>query len=150
MHILVIEDEPKTAAFLHKGLSENHFFVTIASNGQDGAYLATMTHYDLIILDVTLPKLDGWTVLTEIRRYNKKVPVLFLSACDEIQARVKGLSLGADDYLIKPFSFLELLARIQSLLRRSQSHIQEPQILRIADLEVDLLKHKATRNGQRL
>ncbi|TAK78084.1 MAG: response regulator [Gammaproteobacteria bacterium] len=150
MRILVIEDEPKTAAFLQKGLTENGFIVNLAHNGQDGVHLATTIHHDLIILDVTLPKLDGWSVLTEIRQHNKKIPVLFLSARDEIQARVKGLSLGADDYLIKPFSFLELLARIHSLLRRSQAHVQEPPILRIADLEIDVHKHKATRNSQRL
>lgn len=150
MRILIIEDEPKTSAFLQKGLSENGFIVNIATNGLDGVHLATTAHHDLIVLDVTLPQLDGWAVLTQVRAVNKQIPVLFLSARDDIQARVKGLGLGADDYLVKPFSFLELLARIRSLLRRSQTNIQEPETLHIADLEVDLIKHKATRNSQRL
>lgn len=148
MRLVVIEDEPKTAAYLQKGLCENGFIVDIASQGDDGLYLACTGQYDVIILDVLLPGKDGWSILMELRRQGIHTPVLFLTARDAIQDRVKGLELGADDYLVKPFAFSELLARVRSLLRRSP--VQHADTLRIADLEIDLLRHKATRERQRL
>lgn len=149
MRILIIEDEPKTAAYLRKGLTENGFIVDLAADGQEGLFLAKNTHYDLVILDVMLPKIDGWAVITNIRAdEQKQTPVLFLTARDNIQDRVKGLELGADDYLVKPFAFSELLARVRSLLRRGQT--RQPNILHISDLEIDLLGHKVTRAGKRI
>ncbi len=148
MKILVIEDERKTAAYLRKGLAENGFTVDLTDLGDDGLHLALTGAYDLIILDVMLPQRDGWSVLTELRRAGSTTPVLFLTARDAIADRVKGLELGADDYLVKPFAFSELLARVRSVLRRRVG--QQAEIIRIADLEIDLLRHKATRGGQRL
>lgn len=148
MRILIVEDENKTAAYLSKGLSESGFIVDIANNGEDGLHLATHHPYDLIILDVMLPKIDGWTVMVEIRRLHPDARVLFLTARDDVEDKVKGLELGADDYLVKPFAFSELLARIRSLLRRGAS--QSPDNLNIADLCIDVIKHKATRGSLRL
>lgn len=148
MRILIVEDEPKTAAYLQKGLTESGFVVDIAANGEDGLFLATNHHYDLIILDVMLPKLDGWSILAELRRSYQDVRVLFLTARDEVQDKVKGLELGADDYLVKPFAFSELLARIRSLLRRGNT--QPLENICIADLKIDVIKHKAVRGSQRL
>ena len=148
MRILIVEDESKTATYLKKGLSENGFVVDTASEGDSGLRLAESNEYDLIILDVMLPKEDGWTILSEIRRRGKQTPVLFLTARDSVQDRVKGLELGADDYLVKPFAFSELLARVRTILRRGPT--RQPETLQIADLEIDLLKHKATRSGKKL
>jgi two-component system copper resistance phosphate regulon response regulator CusR len=148
MRILIVEDESKTAAYLSKGLSEGGFIVDIASDGQDGLFLATNNHYDLIILDVMLPKLNGWQIMAEIRRLELNVRVLFLTARDDIEDRVKGLELGADDYLVKPFAFSELLARVRSLLRRSTT--QQVDNICVADLRIDLIKHKATRGLARI
>lgn len=148
MRILVIEDDKKAAAYLQKGLTENGFVVDAANTGRDGLHLATTENYDLIILDVMLPERDGWSVLEDVRRGGRQTPVLFLTARDAVQDRVKGLELGADDYLIKPFAFSELLARVHSILRRGQ--VRLPEIIRIADLEIDLLRHKASRSGKRL
>jgi two-component system, OmpR family, copper resistance phosphate regulon response regulator CusR len=148
MKLLVVEDEPKTAAYLQKGLAENGFLLDIASNGTDGLHLATTGEYDLIILDVMLPQRDGWSIITALRATGRQVPVLFLTARDSVQDRVKGLELGADDYLVKPFAFSELLARVRTLVRRGQ--VRPVEILRIADLEIDLLRHKITRGGQRI
>src|ERR1700722_17944987 len=120
MRLLLIEDEPKTIAYLKKGLTESGFVVDVADNGEEGLFLATECQYDLIILDVMLPKMDGWSVMTHLRHKGNKTPVLFLTAKDAVQERVKGLELGADDYLIKPFAFSELVARIRTLLRRGQ------------------------------
>ncbi len=124
MRLLLIEDEPKTIAYLNKGLLENCFILDSADNGEEGKFLAVTRHYDLIILDVMLPKMDGWTIITRLRQRNIKTPVLFLTAKDSIQERVKGLELGAADYLIKPFAFSELLARIRTILRRGQANPQ--------------------------
>ena len=148
MRLLLIEDEPKTIAYLKKGLTESGFVVDVADNGEEGLFLATEYQYDLIILDVMLPKMDGWSVMTHLRCKGNKTPVLFLTAKDAVQERVKGLELGPDDYLIKPFAFSELVARIRTLLRRGQASQMEK--LTVADLEMDPVQHKATRSGQRL
>ena len=148
VRILIVEDELKTAAYLRQGLSEHGFIVDIAYQGEDGLHLARTGPYDLIVLDVMLPERDGWSLLAELRRSGTHTPVLFLTARDAIHDRVKGLELGADDYMVKPFAFSECLARVRSLLRRSLP--QQPDSVRIADLEIDLLRFKATRSGQRL
>ncbi len=148
MRILIVEDEKKTAAYLRKGLSEHGFVVDVAERGEEGLYLARTHEYDLVVLDVVLPERDGWSIITEMRRGDKQTPVLFLTARDSVQDRVKGLELGADDYLVKPFAFSELLARVRSILRRGQTR-QSP-TLRVADLEIDLLRYRATRGGRRL
>lgn len=148
MRLLIIEDEDKTAAYLAKGLGENGFIVDVSHDGQDGLFQATQHHYDIIIVDVMLPKLSGWEIVKEIRRVQSDVRILFLTARDSIEDKVKGLELGADDYLIKPFAFSELLARIRTLLRRGST--QQSEHITIADLSIDLLKHKATRGSQRL
>jgi two-component system copper resistance phosphate regulon response regulator CusR len=148
MHILIVEDEKKTAAYLQKGLTEQGFIVDVSIDGEEGLQLATTVEYDLIILDVMVPLRDGWSVLKELRRSGKQTPVLFLTARDAIDDRVKGLELGADDYLVKPFAFVELLARIRSILRRGPTRQAEQ--LALADLSLDPVRHKAVRNGQRL
>ncbi len=148
MKILVVEDETKTAAYLKRGLEENGFIVDVADNGEDGAYLAESGSYDLLVLDVMLPARDGWSIVAELRRRGNAVPVLFLTARDAVHDRVKGLELGADDYLVKPFAFSELLARVRSILRRGP--VRHPTILKIADLELDLVRHRAHRAGRAL
>lgn len=148
MKLLVIEDERKTANFLKKGLVEAGFVVDVAQNGRDGLELAKALEFNLIILDVMLPGLDGWEVLTSLRQAGKTTQVILLTARDAVHERVRGFELGADDYLVKPFAFSELLARVQSRLRRSPARLQN--VLRMADLELDLLRRRATRGGQRL
>jgi two-component system, OmpR family, copper resistance phosphate regulon response regulator CusR len=148
MKLLIVEDESKTAAYLRKGLAENGFVVDVAGNGADGLHLATSSDYDLIILDVMLPQRDGWSILTSLRKAGRQIPVLFLTARDSVEDRVKGLELGADDYLVKPFAFSELLARVRTLLRRGQT--RQTETLRIADLEIDLMRHRVNRAGQRI
>jgi two-component system copper resistance phosphate regulon response regulator CusR len=147
MRILIVEDEPKIAAYVRQGLMEQGYAVDVAGNGIDGLHQATTTNYDLILLDVMLPGIDGWSVLQGVRRA-QPTPVLFLSALDQVDDRVKGLRLGADDYLVKPFAFSELLARIQNILRRGP--VQREQVMRIADLEVDSVRHRVTRAGERI
>ncbi|QRF55967.1 MULTISPECIES: heavy metal response regulator transcription factor [Variovorax] len=147
MRILVIEDEPKLGDYLKKGLEENGYVVDIARDGIEGRYLATEGDYGLILLDVMLPGIDGFAVLKAIRR-TKNVPVLVLTARDKVEDRVNGLQQGADDYLVKPFSFSELLARIQALLRRGQA--QDATLLRLADLELDLASRKCQRARKRV
>src|SRR5439155_17339231 len=144
----IVEDEQKTAAYLRRGLTEKGFAVEVARDGEQGLQAALSSAYDLLILDVMLPQRDGWSIITELRRTGKHTPVLFLSARDALQQRVKGLKLGADDYLVKPFAFSELLARLHSILRRSLPAPGDS--LRVADLELDLIRHRATRHGKRL
>ena len=148
MKVLIVEDERKTATYLKRGLEENGFIADIATTGEDGGHLAGIQAYDLIILDVLLPGRDGWSVVTDLRRRGIETPVLFLTARDSVRDRVKGLELGADDYLVKPFAFSELLARMRSLLRRGP--VKQSTILRFSDLELDLGRHRARRSGQAL
>jgi len=150
MKILVIEDELKTAKFLKRGLSEAGYVVDVAADGLEGLRMAEEVDFDLVILDVMLPVLDGWQVLTRLREAERKVLVLMLTARDAVHERVRGFELGADDYLVKPFAFSELLARVRSLLRRLRSMPNQYETLRMADLEIDLLRHRATRAGQKL
>jgi two-component system copper resistance phosphate regulon response regulator CusR len=149
MKILVIEDEPKTGDYLRQGLAEAGFVVDLARDGHDGLHLALTEAYDLAILDVMLPSIDGWQVLQGIRKAGKEMPVLFLTAKDSIEDRVKGLETGADDYLVKPFAFAELLARVRTLLRRGRSN-KESEVLRAADLELDLIRRRVTRAGKKI
>lgn len=149
MKILVVEDEPKTGTYLKQGLVEAGFVVDLVSNGVDGLHLASTESYELAILDVMLPGIDGWQVLQGMRRAGKEMPVLFLTARDQVEDRVKGLELGADDYLVKPFAFSELLARVRTLLRRG-AKAKDAEFLRVADLELDLLRRRVTRAGKRI
>jgi two-component system copper resistance phosphate regulon response regulator CusR len=148
MRLLIVEDEPKTGDYLLQGLREAGFVVDLARHGEDGLHLALSGDYSLIVLDVMLPGRDGWHVLQALRQAGHDLPVMFLTARDDVAERVRGLELGADDYLVKPFAFSELLARIRSLLRRGKS--KEPERLSVADLELDLLKRRATRAGTRI
>ena len=145
MRILLIEDEKKTAAFLAKGLRESDYTVEVARDGEKGLELALGSPFDLLIVDVMLPKKDGWALVEEFRASGSRTPVLFLTARDQVSDRVKGLELGADDYLVKPFAFSELMARVRSLLRRSPAPPADQ--LRVADLEIDTRRNKATRGG---
>lgn len=149
MKILVVEDEAKTGDYLQQGLAEAGFVVDLARNGEDGLHDALTLEYDLAILDVMLPGIDGWGVLRGMRAAGKEIPVLFLTARDEVDDRVRGLELGADDYLVKPFAFAELLARVRSLLRRGGKS-KDAEVLRAADLELDLIRRRVTRSGKRI
>ncbi|MEZ5645028.1 MAG: heavy metal response regulator transcription factor [Burkholderiaceae bacterium] len=151
MRILVIEDEAKLADYVKRGLSESGYTVDVARDGIEGRYLATQGDYQLVVLDIMLPGVDGFGVLAALRE-KRNTPVLMLTARDRVEDRVQGLQAGADDYLVKPFAFSELLARIGALLRRGPPQAEAAQITRlsISDLEVDLIGRKAWRNGQRL
>jgi len=148
MRLLIVEDEKTTAEYLRRGFAESGFVVDVAHDGEDGLHLATTGEYDLLVLDVMLPRRDGWSVLQEMRKAGRDTPVLMLTAKDAVDDRVRGLELGADDYLVKPFAFQELLARVRTVLRRGQS--REAEQLVIADLEIDLPKRRVTRAGQRI
>ena len=158
MKILVVEDEPKAGDYLKQGLSEAGFAVDLVRSGTDGLHYGMTEEYDLAILDVMLPGMDGWHVLAGLRKAGKDFPVLFLTARDQVEDRVKGLELGADDYLVKPFAFSELLARVRTLLRRgkakggSEGQDGDPmrETMRAADLELDLRRRRVTRAGLRI
>ena len=149
MKLLIIEDEPKTADYLKKGLSEAGFVTDLARSGTDGLHLALTESYDLVVLDVMLPGIDGWEVLRGMRAVGKDTPVMFLTARDQVDDRVKGLELGADDYLTKPFAFAELLARVRTRLRRGKA-ANPIERLTIADLELDLPRRRVVRAGKRI
>lgn len=147
MRILIVEDENKTGDYLRQGLSEAGFVVDLARNGADGLHLALHESYELAILDVMLPGMNGWEVLQTMRQRGVQTPAMFLTARDQIEDRVKGLELGAEDYLVKPFSFAELLARVRTILRRGRAG-NESTILQVADLQLDLLRRRVTRGGR--
>lgn len=148
MKVLIVEKEPKTAAYLNQGLSEAGFCVNLRRDGNQGLRSALTEAYDLVVLDVALPGLDGWGVLSAIRRAGRDVPIMFLAARDQVDDRVKGLELGADDYLLKPIVFSEFLARVRSLLRRGKR--SETGTMRVGDMELDLLRRRVTRAGTRI
>lgn len=149
MKILIIEDEPKTGDYLRQGLREAGFVVDLVQDGLDGLHLGIEGDQDLIILDVMLPRMDGWGVLQALTQAGIRTPVIFLTAKDQVEDRVRGLELGAADYLVKPFSFAELLARVRNVLRRGPATI-ESSVLQVADLEVDLLRRRVSRAGKRI
>jgi two-component system copper resistance phosphate regulon response regulator CusR len=147
MKLLIVDDELKTTEYLHKGLTEQGCVVDLAYDGIEGRHLALEHDYDVIVLDVMLPALDGFSVLRDLRKV-RQTPVIMLTARDRVEDRIKGLHDGADDYLVKPFSFLELLARLQALTRRGRA--QEPMQIQIANLTVDLLARRAHRGSVRI
>ncbi len=149
MKILIVEDEPKTGDYLRQGLREAGFVVDLVQDGLDGLHLGIEGDQDLIILDVMLPRMDGWGVLQALTQAGVRTPVIFLTAKDQVEDRVRGLELGAADYLVKPFSFAELLARVRNVLRRGPAAI-ESSVLQVADLEVDLLRRRVSRAGRRI
>ncbi|MCB1897441.1 MAG: heavy metal response regulator transcription factor [Zoogloeaceae bacterium] len=149
MKILIIEDEAKAGDYLRQGLSEAGYVTDLARDGADGLHHALTADYDLLVLDVMLPGLTGWQVLEALRGAGKDLPVIFLTARDQVEDRVHGLELGADDYLVKPFAFSELLARVRTLLRRGRGNA-EASVLRAADLELDLLRRRVMRAGTRI
>ena len=149
MHILIVEDEVMIAEYLAKGLSESGYSTAIAENGVLALACLQQQSFDLVLLDVMLPDLDGWQVLQSLRNRGLQMPVLYLTARDQVEDRVKGLELGADDYLVKPFSFAELLARVRTILRRGRGGT-ETNTLRVADLELDLLRRRVWRGGRRI
>lgn len=146
MKILIVEDEPKTVAYLRKGLSEHGYLVEFASDGEDGLHMAETGDYDAMVLDVMLPRLDGVTLLERLRRH-RDTPVIMLTARDTVDDRLRGLGAGADDYLVKPFSFLELVARLQAIVRRGRNEATQ---ITVGDLHIDLIARRATRGGRRL
>ncbi|EHP40246.1 hypothetical protein OR16_26648 [Cupriavidus basilensis OR16] len=144
MSILVIEDDPKTGDYLKKGLRESGYAVDLARTGTDGLHMALEHTYDLVVLDVMLPGIDGWEIMRTLRA-RRDLPVIFLTARDHVNDRIHGLELGADDYLVKPFSFIELVLRIRTLLRRGV--VREAELFEFADLKLDVLRRKVTRQG---
>ncbi|MFO6296929.1 heavy metal response regulator transcription factor [Rahnella selenatireducens] len=153
MRLLLVEDQKMASEYIAKGLTENNFVVDVAQNGVDGLHFLLTNDYDLAILDVMLPGIDGWKVIEMARQAGKQTPIMFLTARDDVEDRVRGLELGAEDYLIKPFSFSELLARARVILRRQTAQFSpaaEENQLQVADLTLDLLKHRVTRGGVRI
>ncbi|HSR65474.1 MAG TPA: response regulator transcription factor [Xanthomonadaceae bacterium] len=150
MRILLVEDDAHTAGFISKGLREDGHAVDTADNGRDGLFLATTEPYDAVVLDRMLPALDGLTVLQTLRGAGNHTPVLLLTALGDVDHRVEGLRAGADDYLVKPFAYAELAARLDSIARRGQAGGGQPTRLRVADLELDLLSREANRGGKRI
>jgi two-component system copper resistance phosphate regulon response regulator CusR len=150
--LLLVEDQNTAAVYIAKGLREEGMLVDVAANGPDGLHMLLTADYALAVLDVMLPGLDGWTILETARRAGNRTPVLFLTARDDIQERVHGLELGADDYLVKPFAYSELLARIRVILRRHATPAAQPEAstLELGDLRIELLKHRAYRGAERL
>ena len=149
MKLLIVEDQAKTGQYLRQGLSEAGFTTELTTDGITGQHLALTGDYSLLILDVMLPGRDGWQILQAVRSAGLDIPVLFLTARDAVEDRVHGLELGADDYLVKPFAFSELLARVRSLLRRGSSTTQETS-LQLADLRLDLIRRRVERAGLRI
>ena len=149
MKVLLIEDEFKMADLIRKGLKENSFSVDVAYHGSDGLKLALSHDYDMIVLDVMIPGIDGWEVLRRLREKKNLTPVIILSALDSLEDRLHGLEIGADDYLVKPFAFSELVARIQTILRRGQT-VTASNVYRVGDLELDLTAHRVSRQGIRI
>ncbi|MEI6055928.1 MAG: response regulator transcription factor [Lentisphaerota bacterium] len=149
MKILLIEDDKKTSAFIIKGLHQAGYTVEHSSDGVDGQFRATVESFDLMIIDIMLPRLDGFAVIDAIRKKGISVPIIILSAKNSVEDKVKGLQKGSDDYLVKPFAFSELLARVQALLRRANS-IAEPTVLTVGDLTLDILSHKVYRGGAKI
>jgi len=145
MKLLLVEDDPTAVRYLHRGLSEHSFVVDTEQNGEAGLHAALTVDYDLIILDIMLPGRSGWDVVADLRRSGREVPVLILTARDDVRDRVRGLDLGADDYLVKPFAFAELLARIRTLLRRGPPRKSE--IVSIGELTIDIRRHRVVRHG---
>jgi len=148
MRLLIVEDEKKVAGFIKKGMEEETYAVDVAYDGEEGFHLAELNQYDMIILDLMLPKMDGLEVLTRLRDKKVNTPILLLTAKDAVEDKVAGLNKGADDYLTKPFAFSELLARVRSLLRRGQ--VETKTELKVGDLNLDLVSHKVKRNGEEI
>ena len=148
MKILLIEDELGIASLIRRGLEAEHYAVDAALNGQHGLEMAQENDYALIILDLMLPKMDGWQICRELRASGDRVPILMLTARDAVEDRVRGLDLGADDYLPKPFDFQELLARVRALLRRDKIH--RARVIRVDDLEIDTAQHRVFRAGEEI
>lgn len=146
MRVLLIEDNITTADYLMKGLKEHYFLPDLARDGKEGLYLATENKYDILLLDVMVPFLNGWDILNELRTKHISTPALFLTARDSIEDKLKGFQVGADDYLIKPFSFSELIARMNALLKRHAHHNES--IIKVSNLTIDTLKHKVTRGEE--
>ncbi|SAL60730.1 heavy metal response regulator transcription factor [Caballeronia telluris] len=147
MRILIVEDEQKAGAYIKKGLEEAGYLVDVVGDGAEGLILAQEENYDVIVLDVMLPTMDGWTVVRNLRQ-TKATPVIFLTARDDVADRVRGLELGADDYLVKPFAFVELLARVRTLARRGP--LRESDLISLGDLEIDVTRRKVRRAGRRI
>jgi len=150
MKLLIVEDNQSMADYLKQGLTESGYIVDLLHDGVDGLHQALTQEYDLIILDIMLPKLDGLAILNAVRHAGKQMPILLLSARDQVSDRVKGLEMGADDYLVKPFDFSELIARIRTLLRRSMLNVTDASLLKIADLELDIKRRFVIRSGTRI
>lgn len=148
MRLLVVEDEKKVASFIKKGLEEEHYAVDVAEDGEMGLYMTETNDYDLIVLDLMIPKIDGWELLRRIRANQNNVPILILTARDSVEDRVRGLNGGCDDYLTKPFAFAELLARIRALLRREK--LEKEPMLKVGDLTLSLVTHRVMRKGKEI